>query len=981
MQDRKHHYQVRAKSERIHTKPMRWSGEELLDSLTGNAAELRRQLVKVAAGASQIQQSSLTEVACSAKTIAPELVREYGPERAEAEALYNEPQARQAANRLEKRGTLIGPRDGEEDHRHLYTIEEAYRILLVLYLMRNFGARAPTAVRVVKSFLEGARKTGTFDPVLVAALDNVEQHITSRLWRILLSEVFGLSTTPDGTIGMFMRLPEDDPPFPDSDLRMPWIWNLFESIGANGIFMAASETDVVILRGAPPESLLRHRDFRVAFLGDGMHRYVAVIGLVGITESSATVEENQGSLPRLPLISRLVRASLEGFHLLRSDIENSLRRVGASEATSGLRPLGQDLELWLVTRFIAVLVAPDNQDQVQCILFTTVPNSDAKKSILKAVAANISTAELGHDALHRIEYRRLLSGYSSAIGMALAVPCSHPPFDQLVANHDVEQRKASGAELSCIAIPIPLPEGALDSILYVSYPAKKEDKEFPVLVHALEVMGPLIGELLLRRHNADYSLGIAGRTLTSTWLKAGELHPALVGRMKELLNGPSRVPMADADERLTNLIERVPIVLLKAQAEESEQMPVFERWFRRQLGYLIPDIFLGPSEQQCPGLRTAAPFVYGSLGRESGAAILFIPKWMQKPELDRLRASLPSRLNSIGPGLSLSGTGVVRLDVWVIDIRRSRLENEGVESVVSEVLEECKRTAVVCQRMVKAYREAYLEGNWSSALTEASRGPTQSHTNAYLLRRSAEFSLRLGRFPKAAAYAEQAFEQDRTSVSAVCLWGDALLGQGKAREALDKYVDGRAMELRHPLPHYALGQALLLMARILQQWIYQECLRLVRTGKEGNLIVSNEQASRIGRIATFFWDSEQTVGNALCINTVEHLCEFLADYATLALEAAKPLLRNRGFVPETYGHKSFEWYACLLALSRVARLKKDPDEREQYLKDTIESSPTKDDLLPQELMFAYLSRNSELPLCYLSELAEAGVLQRIRKLY
>ena len=199
---------------------------------------------------------------------------------------------------------------------------------------------------------------------------------------------------------------------------------------------------------------------------------------------------------------------------------------------------------------------------------------------------------------------------------------------------------------------------------------------------------------------------------------------------------------------------------------------------------------------------------------------------VSKDGLDQLRDAFSTVIRRSSPTNS-----PVKLVAWVLDVPAQRMIDAFAKQNVQGLADDVERwafdVATVADDVGQSYLLAHEEGDWDASLRRVRQALQKegAQTNSYLRRIAADCSFSLGDWPRALRYAKEGAALSRTelgsgTVRSVCQEADAYLCLAQPIRAWDLYTDSVAGSPTHPLPRYYRGQALLLMARLLQ--VYED---------------------------------------------------------------------------------------------------------------------------------------------------------------
>ena len=234
--------------------------------------------------------------------------------------------------------------------------------------------------------------------------------------------------------------------------------------------------------------------------------------------------------------------------------------------------------------------------------------------------------------------------------------------------------------------------------------------------------------------------------------------------------------------------------------------------------------------------------------------------------------------------------------------------------------------ATVVDDVSQSYILAHEQGEWEAALRRVRKALQKEggRTKAYLHRVAADCSFSLGDWDWALKYAREAVTLDRREVGSglvrsLCQEGDAYLCLGEPVRAWDLYSEAASRAPTHPLPRYYRGQALLLMAKLLQ--------------------VYEDEQRRAEGVAFDEADLVDMVLHSLTNGTMEDLT------------SAADLLDRWGLIPESYQYRNFHLGPTLLGQGLGYLLTRSPSFAATRLQIARRSFP-KDDLFFREFPFA-----------------------------
>ena len=305
--------------------------------------------------------------------------------------------------------------------------------------------------------------------------------------------------------------------------------------------------------------------------------------------------------------------------------------------------------------------------------------------------------------------------------------------------------------------------------------------------------------------------------------------------------------------------------------------------------------------------------------------MISLGKLVSKEELDRLRNAFPTTINRISPT-----NCPVKLVAWVLDVPAQRLMDAYNDHDFPGLADDVERwafdVATVVDDVAQSFFLAHEQGEWEAALRRIRKALRKegARENSYLRRLAATCSFSLGDWPSALKYAHEAAALSRQElgsglVRSLCQEADALLLIGDPVRAWDLYLEAGSQARSHPLPRYYRGQALLLMARLLQVYA-DERRRSMQVGTD---------------------ESEQT----------DSVLGSLVNGAMDDLTSAADLLDRWGLIPESYQYRNFHLVPTLMGQGLGYLLTRSPGPAASRLQSAGRSFP-KDDLFFREFLFA-----------------------------
>jgi hypothetical protein len=521
----------------------------------------------------------------------------------------------------------------------------------------------------------------------------------------------------------------------------------------------------------------------------------------------------------------------------------------------------------------------------------------------------------------------MLSGYASRVGVPLVVERVEHPWTTVIESVESEMRYLRGratedrgsAEFSALALPIASSPGDPIGSLYMLLPGLQGPR-LEVEVRILTVFSRIIGEIMERQRAAVHSAVVSANVATHTILKPEQFKTALL----ELLHRRAgELPENGHVQRDV----RLPFVLLSAYCPEPDELDPatsgrLKDWLIETLHHLDWRSFV---RSHLPG----APEDYaaeGFIGEVPGVGMMIaLGKLVSKDELDRIRNAFPTTINRTTPT-----NAPVKLVAWVLDVPAQQIldaaDQQDVPGLADRVESWAFDVATLVDDVAQSSFLAHEQGEWDAALRRIRKALQKegARSNSYLRRLAADCSFAMGDWPSALKYAQDAatlskYELGSGLVRSLCQEGDAYLCLCQPVRAWDLYSEAASRAPTHPLPRYYRGQALLLMARLLD--VYEDELRR---------------------------SAQRDAGEADPISTVLNT---LVNGAMEDLTAAADLLDRWGLIPESYQYKNFHLVPTLMGQGLAYLLTSSPGPAASRLQSARRSFP-KDDLFFREFLFA-----------------------------
>jgi tetratricopeptide (TPR) repeat protein len=766
-----------------------------------------------------------------------------------------------------------------------YTEEDALTLLMALALWKWDGRAPGSVVRAVQAHFanRGQFTRGRVAETLAAiALDRFRRLIAARLFAIVLRgtlheqapdaqpsarESSGPTGLPEGSVALWHYLTSEDADRlgelehgqDQAAVMEAWVRQLVGELrrpvhGAAARNTGAgivAETGELLLADSISQTMLAGNTTLYALVPEGTPHYLVVAKIPG----SQTVTCRR---PR-PAESQLVERLLDGLAISVDQVGADLGGWTAELARDGRRSLRRlepgNVLVWMLTRLVCHLCHPGGprhaaasaERRVECVILEPQPNGN----LLERVASDVSPyRRVGEEAgrEHRpreLELDHPLSGYAAMTNLTLSVSETRAPYDKLVYAFEEEAASAQEAdslqqdrEFAAIAVPIVHEGSVRRSVLYTRLPRCNPIANcdaFQTSVRTLQVLGPILGELLDRERGARNATLAAAQPVRDGGLEGSNVAGHLDELKRRLRRSVGRDQASDREERLALVV--VKAVVFDGADHDPNDASTLTAWLDEQIHtFLQPDRLLiewrtHVQENNAALADAARSSISFPLASDSEARAIFIPFPINKRERDWLRLLVATRLSALPPVRTNDGKRVARLAVWIVDeMCRERPYDEVLETLVERATQAERQLAYI----VEANQHAYLEGDWGKALSTITRaisasddgleGSQSQAGNPYLHRKSAEFYLREGRdfFVAAEQHARAARDGEPKGVTAYCLLGDTLLVQGRLAEAMKTYnealagADRSRADVRGRV-QYSKAFALLLVAEVLRQ--------------------------------------------------------------------------------------------------------------------------------------------------------------------
>ncbi len=600
----------------------------------------------------------------------------------------------------------------------------------------------------------------------------------------------------------------------------------------------------------------------------------------------------------------------EEFHQTHS----SLRLEAPAEPESGS---ADDLKLWLISQLLTGIY-PGSLCEINEV--------SQSSSVGRVLASSVTKPwePSPWDAPNNLE---MLAGYASRASVPLVVERVEHPWTLVIQSVESELRylrsrttdDKGAKDYSALALPIISRAGSSIGALYILVP-RYDWLHLDVEVRVLAVFGRIVGEIVERQRATIHSASVSANIATSTTLNPEQFKAALVDLLRRKAGEIRSKEQLLQDARL-------PFLLLSAHRPDPDEIDsdVADRlksWLIETLRHLEWHSFVrshwpeGPEDNGEEGFIGEVPDV---------GMMISLGKLVSKEELDRLRNAFPTTINRISPTNS-----PVKLVAWVLDVPAQRLMDGYNDHDFPGLADDVERwafdVATVVDDVAQSFFLAHEQGEWDAALRRIRKALQKegARENSYLRRLAADCSFSLGDWPSALKYAHEAATLSRQElgsglVRSLCQEADARLLMGDPVRAWDLYLEAGSQARSHPLPRYYRGQALLLMARLLQ--VYAD---------ERRRSIQVDSA-----------ESEQT----------DSVLGTLVNGAMDDLTSAADLLDHWGLIPESHQYRNFHLVPTLMGQGLGYLLTRSPGPAASRLQSARRSFP-KDDLFFREFIFA-----------------------------
>ena len=631
--------------------------------------------------------------------------------------------------------------------------------------------------------------------------------------------------------------------------------------------------------------------------------------LVG-TMRSASVSLDSVTLEFVGRILDIVYLDFEEFYRTQS----SSRQDTANEPEPGS---ADDLQLWLITQLLTT-VYPGSLCEVMETSESSYRASQLASSVAKPWEPSL------WDPPKSLE---MLSGYAGRVAVPLVVEKVEHPWTLVIKSVEPEMRylrsRASGEEIPdgflALALPITLSSGDSIGALYMLMP-RHDRLRLGLEVRILTVFSRIMGETIERQRAAIHSANVSASIARLEILKQEQFKAALL----DLLGRKAREIRENAHLQRDM---RLPFLLLSAHRPDPDEVDPavshrLQSWLVETLRHMEWRSFVRSHWSGAPEDYGAESFI----GELPGVGmIIALDRMVSKDELDRIRKAFPTTINRTSPT-----NAPVRLLAYVLDVPAQRILDAANEKGLQGLAEDVERWAFDVANVVDDVAESFIlareQGEWDAALRRVRKALQKEggHTNAYLCRLAADCSFSLGDWPSALKYSQQAARVSRREVGSglvrsLCQEGDAYLCSCNPFRAWDLYSEAASQAPTHPLPRYYRGQALLLMARLLQ--------------------VFEDERRRSTRM-----DAVEAEQIDVVLNT-------LANGAMDDLTSAADLLDHWGLIPEPYQYRNFNLVPTLMGQGAGYLLTRQPGPAASRIQTARRSFP-QDDLFFREFIFA-----------------------------
>ena len=576
-----------------------------------------------------------------------------------------------------------------------------------------------------------------------------------------------------------------------------------------------------------------------------------------------------------------------------------------------------DLQLWLITQFLDTVYSGS-----LCEVIETSQASYGARALASSAAKPWEPSLW--DPPQTLD---MLSGYASRVGVPLVVGSVEHPWTSVIKSVEPEMRylrsRASDGEepggYSALALPFVSSSWSSRGSLYMLMP-RLEGPRLDVEVRILTTVSRIVGEIIERQTAARHSAEVSANIATFSILKQEQFKDALLD-----LLGRKAGEIRESENPGRDL--RLPFLLLSAHRPDPDEIDPavsgpLKDWLVETLRHLEWRSFVRSHLSNATGDSDVDSFI----GELPGVGMMIaLDKLVSKDELDRIRNAFPTTINRTSPT-----NAPVRLLAYVLDVPAQRIldaaNGQDLPALADEVERWAFDVATVVDDVAQSYILAQGQGEWDAALTRVRKALQKEggRTNAYLRRLAADCAFSLGDWPSALKYAQEAARLDRQElgsglVRSLCQEGDAHLCLGDPLRAWDLYSEAASRAPSHPLPRSYRGQALLLMARLLDVYGHEQ-----------------RRATRLDKVEE---------------GQIDAVLNTLANGAIDDLTSAADLLDHWGLIPESYQYRNFHLVPTLIGHGVAYLLTRLPGPAASRIQSARRSFP-KDDLFFREYLFA-----------------------------
>ena len=632
--------------------------------------------------------------------------------------------------------------------------------------------------------------------------------------------------------------------------------------------------------------------------------------MLGTMSPPARISPDTETLKFVGRILDIVFLDFEKFHQTQASSRLEAATVPGLSSSD-------DLQLWLITQLLQTIYPGS---------LCEVSESSHSSGVTRTLASSVSRPWEPSlwDPPKTLE---MLAGYAGRVGVPLVVESVEDPWTLLIESVGPEMRYLESRSssdngptgYSALALPIVLSSGHSIGALYMLLP-RIEGPRLKVEVRVLTVFSRIIGEIIERQRAAIHTANVSADIATPDLLNQEQFRAALLDLLRRTAGVLSETPQLQRDMRL-------PLLLLSAHGPDPDEYdPVvsdrLKIWLVETLRHLEWRSFVRSRLSDAAGDSREGSFI----GELPGVGMMIaLGRLVSKDDLDRIRHAFPTTINRVSPTNS-----PVKLAVYVLDVPAQRILDAAGKQALPALADDVESwgfdVATVVDDVSQSYILAHEQGEWDAALRRVRKALQKEggRTNAYLRRIAADCSFSLGDWDGALRYAREAVTMDRRElgsglVRSLCLEGDAHLCLGDPVRAWDLYSEAASRAPTHPLPRCYRGQALLLVARLLQ--VYED-----------------EQRRADGAA---FDEAD----------LVDMMVHTLATGAVEDLTSAADLLDRWGLIPESYQYRNFHLVPTLLGQGTGYLLARSLSSAASRIQSARRAFP-KDDLFFREFLFA-----------------------------